>query len=105
MGNDLRDDRFVFFFRILFVENAVLLFMQANASETIPASYAKLAVEHIRCALPALEAKEYLKCIRATAHGLVHLLGMQTPETVVPAVFCLVHSVAMTHAFCLADKR
>lgn len=70
--DDLRDESFVFVFRILPVEDAIALPLQSDTSEAIGASvHAERAVEEIPDISPAIFAEEDVICIQSAGNELI----------------------------------
>jgi hypothetical protein len=55
--DDFRDESFILFFRVLPIENAVLLPVHVTAPETVLAALGCIAVENV-CICPTIETEE-----------------------------------------------
>lgn len=110
LGNDSRDYSLIFLFRILLVQNGILLLVKSYTAEAIGAAYAGDAVVEIGRSVPTQHTKPRVVAPRPTGHTLVKEFSLVPITGIVIAILDTAYSVediakilAVPHHVTVAD--
>ena len=78
--------REIIVFRILFVKNAVLFFVQTDTAEKVGRRTAKRRIFDVAASRPAFKAKFEIGALLSANQRLVHFRRTLSPERVIPAI-------------------
>lgn len=106
LGDYLRNEAFVVFLRVLLVENAVPLLLQADASKAILTTLAHPAIEKVAVSAPAIEGEEDVGIVDAALHDLVHQFAIPSEEgKVVRGTNVFVQAEAVAQIFAILNEE
>jgi len=95
--DDARHEILILLFRVLLVQNAVLVLLETAAPEAVPARERIIAVHEIAAVAPADIAESQMEEVVAAGHAFVRLFRAASPVRMVHAILCVVEAHAVTH--------